>query len=114
MTSRSAMASKRKNITGKVMLLKCVDSTALTRSSWHTDIKPDNILFVEDRLTLDGHLGKEGSSKLEEGQNKFKLADPGFAKFVEKSLKVSSNVPRQYLHGGTETYGRCCFTGHSL
>ncbi|KAL8784971.1 MAG: hypothetical protein Q9213_003632 [Squamulea squamosa] len=47
---------------------------------WHADIKPDNILSVQGR---------------------FKLADPGFAKFVEKGDKD----PEEFVLGGTETYG---------
>jgi serine/threonine protein kinase len=55
-------------------------SMSLTGPRWHADIKPDNILSV---------------------QGKFKLADPGFAKFVRKT----ENVPCISVHGGTETYG---------
>ena len=106
------MPSKRKNITGKLTALdNMANSTVLTRSSWHTDIKPDNILWVEDRLKLDSPLDEVDPSKLEEDQNKFKLADPGFAKFVKKSPKGSSGVPRQHLQGGTFTYGWCCSAG---
>ncbi|KAL8855594.1 MAG: hypothetical protein Q9178_007786 [Gyalolechia marmorata] len=47
---------------------------------WHADIKPDNILSV---------------------QGKFKLSDPGFAKFVAKGEKD----PKEFVLGGTETYG---------
>jgi serine/threonine protein kinase len=54
----------------------------LIRYSWHADIKPDNILIV---------------------QGKFKLADPGFVKFV----KSTGGTPRELLPGGTESYGRC-------
>ena len=50
-------------------------------SSWHADIKPDNILSV---------------------QGKFKLSDPGFAKFVAKGEKD----PEEFVMGGTETYGK--------
>jgi hypothetical protein len=49
---------------------------------WHADIKPDNILRVQER---------------------FKLADPGFARFKKKNAK--EKVPREYIFGGTETYG---------
>jgi serine/threonine protein kinase len=83
----------------------------LTRSSWHTDIKPDNILFVEDRIIPDNPRDSWVHSKLEKDQNKFKLADPGFAKFVKKSPKEPCDVPRQHLQGGTETYGKCWSTG---
>lgn len=47
---------------------------------WHADIKPDNIIIVH---------------------GKFKLADPGFAKFVEKTEKI----PEEIVIGGTETFG---------
>ncbi|OQV04540.1 Protein kinase domain-containing protein isoform 1 [Cladophialophora immunda] len=45
---------------------------------WHADIKPDNILIV---------------------QEKFKLADPGFARFEKQTDK-----DRVTIAGGTETY----------
>ena len=48
---------------------------------WHADIKPANVLSV---------------------QGKFKLADPGFATFVPKK----EEFPREFVHGGTETYGK--------
>lgn len=59
-------------------------------SRWHADIKPDNILIVHGN---------------------FKLADPGFTKWVKKT----DQVPKELLRGGTETYGeqnssRQCFT----
>ena len=47
---------------------------------WHADIKPDNILSV---------------------QGKFKLCDPGFAKFIDKT----DEDPIVHLDGGTETFG---------
>ena len=47
---------------------------------WHADIKPDNILIVHE---------------------KFKLADPGFAKFIKKA----DGNPKEIVTGGTETYG---------
>ena len=81
------------------------DRVVLTITRWHTDIKPDNILFVEDRLKVDHPSDVEDLSKLEKNENKFKLADPGFAKFVKKSPKEPRDVPKQYLEGGTETYG---------
>lgn len=49
-------------------------------SRWHADIKPDNILIVHGN---------------------FKLADPGFTKWVKKT----DQVPKELLRGGTETYG---------
>lgn len=49
-------------------------------AGWHADIKPDNILTVQGR---------------------FKLADPGFVKFVRKS----GQDPEEVLLGGTATYG---------
>lgn len=62
---------------------------------------------MENRLTPNRHPDTEGSYKLEEDQNKFRLADPGFAKFVKKPPKEHYDVPRQYLEGGTRTYGLC-------
>lgn len=49
---------------------------------WHADIKPDNILQV---------------------QNRFKLADPGFAKIV----KAVEPDQRTKIVGGTRTFGEC-------
>jgi serine/threonine protein kinase len=49
--------------------------------SWHADIKPDNILIVH---------------------GKFKLADPGFVKFVEKTESNHKSIQ----DGGTETFGK--------
>jgi serine/threonine protein kinase len=48
--------------------------------SWHADLKPDNILIVNDE---------------------YKLADFGFAKFKGQG----SEMPLEYLEGGTEAYG---------
>jgi serine/threonine protein kinase len=57
------------------------------RFRWHADIKPDNILWVD---------------------GKFKLADPGFAMFIEKEKGV---LPQTEFKGGTETYGEhSCYT----
>ncbi|KAI0379192.1 hypothetical protein F5Y04DRAFT_259958 [Hypomontagnella monticulosa] len=53
-----------------------------TFSGWHCDLKPDNILRVDDE---------------------FKLADFGFAKF--KPMNPNSFPPKERLTGGTETYG---------
>ncbi|KAI2619905.1 hypothetical protein GGR54DRAFT_639670 [Hypoxylon sp. NC1633] len=50
-------------------------------SGWHCDLKPDNILRID---------------------GEFKLADFGFAKFKRKT---PGQVPKEYLTGGTETYG---------
>ncbi|KAI2466329.1 hypothetical protein F4781DRAFT_406060 [Annulohypoxylon bovei var. microspora] len=50
-------------------------------SGWHCDLKTDNILRVD---------------------GEFKLADFGFAKFKPKN---PGEIPRQYMTGGTETYG---------
>ncbi|OTA58295.1 hypothetical protein K449DRAFT_397906 [Hypoxylon sp. EC38] len=50
-------------------------------SGWHCDLKPDNILRVD---------------------GEFKLADFGFAKFKPMN---PGRVPKQYMRGGTETYG---------
>ncbi|KAF1997329.1 hypothetical protein P154DRAFT_565493 [Amniculicola lignicola CBS 123094] len=54
-----------------------------TYDGWHADIKPDNILRVNGR---------------------FKLADFGFAKFVETSNNVD-RPPEQVLEGGTDSFG---------
>lgn len=35
----------------------------------------------------------------------FKLADPGFAKFVKKNTKTSA-VPKEQLLGGTDAFGK--------
>jgi serine/threonine protein kinase len=56
----------------------------LTSYRWHADIKPDNILSVD---------------------GKFKLADPGFAKFVKMTEKDDIDL-KQFVLGGTETYGK--------
>src|SRR5277367_1655910 len=65
---------------------------AHTKPSWHADIKPDNILRVKGR---------------------FKLADPGFAKFkkseaIEKLKDQTKRLRDQttMIHGGTRTYGK--------
>ena len=75
---------------------------------WHADIKPDNILFVENRLKKEkDDTTEEGDqSKLVQNESTFKLADPGFAKFVKKSQDESIEIPKHNLSGGTETYGR--------
>lgn len=80
---------------------------------WHADIKPDNILFVESRLKKekDDTTDDGDQSKLEQNESTFKLADPGFAKFVKKPQKASTEVPKQLLSGGTETYGRLFLSG---
>jgi len=49
------------------------------KDRWHADIKPDNILIVK---------------------GKFKLADPGFARFEKKTGKDAT-----IIQGGTTTYG---------
>lgn len=59
------------------------DCLVTNRISWHADIKPDNILIVH---------------------GKFKLADPGFVKFVKKT----TIKPKEVQNGGTETYGGFC------
>ncbi|KAK2765345.1 hypothetical protein FQN54_008191 [Arachnomyces sp. PD_36] len=50
---------------------------------WHADVKPDNILRVH---------------------GKWKLADFGFAKFVERA-EGNKEDPEQYIEGGTQAYG---------
>jgi serine/threonine protein kinase len=62
-----------------------MDTTySLTYHRWHADIKPDNILSVD---------------------GKFKLCDPGFAKFVKTNEKDDIGLKLPVL-GGTETYGK--------
>ena len=57
---------------------------------WHADIKPDNILIIEEEDST-------GNTR-----ERFKLADPGFAKFVAKTCQNRKVM----LTGGTETYGK--------
>ncbi|CAO2655474.1 Nn.00g105380.m01.CDS01 [Neocucurbitaria sp. VM-36] len=52
-------------------------------NGWHADIKPENIIFV---------------------RGKYKLADPGFARFKKKAADKGA-TPQIRLHGGTNTYG---------
>jgi serine/threonine protein kinase len=56
------------------------------KSSWHADIKPDNILKVKER---------------------FKLADPGFACFAlsEGQARLGNREQTTNIRGGTTTYG---------
>ena len=58
--------------------------TILTTIRWHADIKPDNILLVQD---------------------KFKLADPGFMKFVLDQSGSTREAVEEVIEGGTRTYG---------
>ena len=51
---------------------------------WHSDIKPDNILQVGGR---------------------FKLADPGFARFKKVDKARGERPPEDHILGGTATYG---------
>ena len=48
---------------------------------WHADIKPDNILFLENRLKKEkDDTTEEGDqSELIQSEISFKFADPGFA-----------------------------------
>ena len=62
--------------------------TRANRNRWHADIKPDNILEI---------------------QGKFRLADPGFAKFVERAKESSDPDPITNLTGGTHTFGTSHF-----
>ncbi|XTI86035.1 hypothetical protein V2W45_1233385 [Cenococcum geophilum] len=50
---------------------------------WHADIKPDKILYI---------------------RGKFKLADPGFAKWLKKTEQTCAR-PTTTVDGGTDTYG---------
>ena len=68
-----------KNTMGKQQAATWSSSANVAR--WHADIKPDNILSVQGR---------------------FKVADPGFAKFVPK---IEGQVAEEFVLGGTETYG---------
>ncbi|KAL9609992.1 MAG: hypothetical protein Q9167_005265 [Letrouitia subvulpina] len=63
---------------------------------WHSDIKPDNILNVDDTGT---------------GICQFKLADPGFARFEPKAKHT--DTPKLKLWGGTKTYGPPEYPGES-
>lgn len=57
--------------------------TLLTmRSSWHADVKPENILCV---------------------YGEFKLCDFGFAKFSD--FNWADQVPTSFILGGTAAYG---------
>lgn len=56
------------------------------KDRWHADIKPENILEIGGR---------------------FKLADPGFAKFVEKDKGKSNADPIASMSGGTYSFGIC-------
>lgn len=51
-------------------------------SGWHADIKPANILLIED---------------------KFRLADPGFAQFVADGVVQEATA---VMRGGTVAYGK--------
>ena len=53
-------------------------------SSWHSDIKPGNILFACD---------------------KYKLADPGYARFLKQEDFAGDVLPTTVLPGGTTSYG---------
>ena len=75
-------------MTGKSLHATHSQTVMLMSSRWHSDIKPDNILNVEDTGT---------------GICKFKLADPGFAQFEPKDR--DTKIPKRKLWGGTKTYG---------
>lgn len=63
----------------------CPRSETLTNDRWHNDIKPENIIAVDDN---------------------YKLADPGFAKFQKKlEDRDSDPIPKCGVDGGTITYG---------
>ena len=61
------------------MLLVDESYPSSDHSRVHGDIKPDNILWVQDR---------------------FKLADPGFARFEKSGRGIGPPL------GGTKTYGK--------
>jgi hypothetical protein len=85
-TSRLMGMGSSKNTLGKPRFT-CFPVCSTNSTRWHGDIKPDNILEV---------------------QGKFKLTDPGFAKFVEldKSKEKIDSEPIAELIGGTQTYGQ--------
>lgn len=74
-----------------VITIPCL-SSALTKIfvRWHCDLKPANILFCK------------------EGQYKgWKIADPGFAKFVkEGNARIQDGLPVILNTGGTSEYGK--------
>ena len=74
-------------------------------SRWHTDIKPDNILYLEDRLRIDRSPKGDLGTTPEHRERAFMLADPGFAKFQLKSHTHPQAVPKMILGGGTVSYG---------
>ena len=77
----------------------------LTWSRWHADIKPDNVLYVEDRLKKNESAHGQNLSKTTTTEKAFKLADPGFAKFIGKNQHASHALPKATLWGGTKSYG---------
>ena len=54
---------------------------------------------------MDGAADGPNQPKSANKEKAFKLADPGFAKFVPKPQHESQAIPKQVLEGGTETYG---------
>lgn len=58
--------------------------SSLTDTSWHADIKPDNILSIRGRL---------------------KLADFGFSSFMRVEGKRDDRAPTELIRGFTDTYG---------
>ncbi|PGH11424.1 serine/threonine protein kinase [Polytolypa hystricis UAMH7299] len=70
------------NIAKAIDRVHKVNNKGKVYDGWHADVKPDNILLVHD---------------------KFKLADFGFARLVERAK--DKEAPEQYIEGGTQTYG---------
>ena len=101
------MVWRPKSTLGKSFIIRLSSGiVVLMTCRWHADIKPDNILHLEDRLKLDCDPKDVDKSKLQENEITFKLADPGFAKFVNKQKEKPLEVPKEYMLGGTTSYGR--------
>ena len=73
-----------RNTGGKAIGI-CLNLGFSHENRWHADIKPDNILEI---------------------QGKFKLADPGFAKFLKKAKEDPNSNPTADIAGGTHTFGK--------
>ena len=99
------MVGKQRSTLGKFFIARLSSGIViLIACRWHADIKPDNILHLEDRLKIDCDPKDVDKSTLQENEITFKLADPGFAKFVNKK-KEEPHIPKEYMLGGTTSYG---------